>query len=325
MKNFVSALIAVFCLSVCLPAAGSEKVVDRTFAAGKGGTMYLESDLGSVEINSHSGNEVIVKVELQTRAASNNKAEELFDNFELSFEQKGKDVIIKGELQERWIWNNFRLQVRYHITVPNEYNLRIDTAGGGIKVADILGQVDLHTSGGSIGMGKITGPVNARTSGGSITLESSAGNGRVHTSGGSIRIGSVKGDLEAVTSGGGIEVDDVGGNLSASSSGGGLQFRNIAGNLSGKTSGGPIKATLTSQITEPVELRTSGGSIVLELPDDFNADLDAATSGGRVYTDLPIRIQGYISRNALTGALNKGGPKVVLRTSGGNIEIRKQN
>ena len=74
-----------------------------------------------------------------------------------------------------------------------------------------------------------------------------------------------------------------------------------------------------------MELRTSGGGIFLTVPADFKADLDASTSGGRVKTDLPVTVKGTISKNKLQGAVNGGGPNVILRTSGGNIELRENS
>jgi hypothetical protein len=40
---------------------------------------------------------------------------------------------------------------------------------------------------------------------------------------------------------------------------------------------------------------------------------------------MPVTVQGSISKNRLRGKLNGGGPSVVLKTSGGSIEIRENN
>lgn len=326
MKYRTPAVIVIFiCLSASLPVSGVERTVERTFDVKQGGTLFLDSDTGSVDITSHSENSVIVNVSLQTRTSNESKAESIFEDFELTFDQRDKDVTVKGEYIHNTFWHNNRLKVHFDVKVPHRYNLEIDTAGGRINVDDIQGRVDLETSGGNINMGNISGEVQANTSGGSISLESSSGDTYVKTSGGNIRIGSVEGNIEAKTSGGSIEVDGVNGNLHASTSGGNLHLGNIDGNLTGRTSGGTITAELKSQVRDRVELRSSGGSIRLAVPADFNANLDASTSGGHVYTDLPVKVKGRISNSSLNGILNNGGPELVLKTSGGSIEIRESS
>lgn len=311
----------IFCLSASLPAMAVERNVERSFNVKRGGTLNLDSDLGSVIIKSHAQDTVHVKVELVSRTSSENRAEEIFDNFKLDFNSNDKDVIITGDIPRKMFWNNYHLSVRFEITVPEQYNLDIKTRAGNIEVGDVKGQVGLATSGGRINLGNVDGAVTAKSSGGSIYVKDVNGDTNVYTSGGDIRVGTVKGNLTARTSGGNIDVNGVEGDLGAHTSGGDLRLMNVNGNLTGNTSGGTIVAQLTKQVDSPVELRSSGGSIKLTVPKDFKADLRAATSGGNVYTDIPISVTGKINGSSLNGKLNGGGPNVTLKTSGGNIEI----
>ena len=323
--NHVKTVVVIICLFLATSvfADGIEKNVDKSFSVGKGGTLELISGSGSVDITSHSENEVIINVTLTAMSSNANKAEDIFKNFELTFNHNGNDVRIEGDMLNQQLWWNNRLKVQYKVIVPQYYNLKIATSGGNIETADIKGRVILKTSGGSIIMGRVDGEVNAKTSGGGIALKQSTGNASLRTSGGSIRIGEVDGDVNANTSGGNIDVDIVRGNLKAATSGGGLHFRNINGNLVGKTSGGSIVAELSAQVSEPVELYTSGGNITLTVPPDFKANFAASTLGGHVYTDMPVTVQGNISSSSLNGLMNGGGPDVSLKTMGGNIEIIK--
>ena len=322
MGNRIALIIAVILtLSASLPAIAVERNIEKSFDVIPGGTLKLDTDIGTVEISSHPDNTVQVQATLVAHTSSDSRAEDIFDNYKLTFDSSKSDVIIKGDFVDNWLWRNNRLSVKFTITVPERYNISVATSGGNIDVGDIKGQVNLKTSGGRINLGNINGVIDARTSGGGIKVEDVTGNTRVYTSGGNIRIGTVKGDLDARTSGGGIDVDGVEGNLVARTSGGSLHLLNVSGELSGDTSGGPIVAELMKQVTGRLELRTSGGSIKLSVPADFRADLNASTSGGHVYTDVPISVQGKISNSSLSGKINGGGPEVVLRTSGGSIEI----
>ncbi len=301
-----------------------EQRIEKNFKVEKGGTLYLDSDKGSVEVRSHAGEEVEVLVFLEADVRSKEQAQEWFDRFDIHFEHRGKDVEIIGEWLERRSHRRNRLLVHYEIQVPEEYNLDVRTAGGGIEVTDLIGEVELKTSGGGISIGEIDGRVRAETSGGGISLQRSTGEAYIHTSGGGIRLGEIGGSLDAKTSGGSISVDGVNGDLKARSSGGGLRLRNVNGNLTAKTSGGSILAELLKQIDAPMDLHTSGGGITLEVPPDFRADIDASTSGGRVYSDLPLTVRGTFGKSSLRGEINGGGKLVSLRSSGGNIEIRER-
>jgi len=236
-----------------------EKRVEKHFKVKTGGTLYLESDKGSVEVTSHGSEEVDVVVLLEADTGNKQRAEVWFERFDLSFEHKGDEIYIRGRWENGWLRRGNRLKVKYEIRVPKTYNLDIDTSGGSILVEDLSGEIKLNTSGGSISMGEIEGPVWAETSGGSISLERAKGQASLHTSGGSITIGEVGGSVDAKTSGGSIFVEGVNGDLKARTSGGGLNIRAINGNLEARTSGGSIRAEMLKQIDRLAELKTDYG------------------------------------------------------------------
>ncbi len=299
-----------------------ERRVEKSFQVQKGGTLFLKTDRGSVDIRTHVVDEVKVDIILEADTRTRERAKEWLDSFEITLEQRGNDVDIRGEWPHKWSWRDDRLKVHFDIFVPQRYNLDVETSGGSIWISDLDGQVKLQTSGGSINTGRIGGSVAARTSGGSISIDGAKGETMAHTSGGGITLGEIDGSADAKTSGGSITVEGVNGDLQTS--GGSLRLQNVSGNLLAKTSGGSIIARLLKQINAPADLETSGGSIRLEVPPDFKADIDASTSGGRVIADLPITVQGVIDKSDLRGKLNGGGVLITLRTSGGNIEIRER-
>ena len=72
-----------------------------------------------------------------------------------------------------------------------------------------------------------------------------------------------------------------------------------------------------------VVIPTSGGNIVVSLAPNVSVDVDAHTSGGDVDTDVPVTLLGKQDDSSIQGKINGGGPKLVLRSSGGNIRLRK--
>lgn len=301
-----------------------EDQVTKSFKVSKGQLLYLKSDLGSVDVKSWDRDEVTVTVVKKADTNSKRRAEEIFEDLELRFDQTMEGVKIVAEYRgaRNW-WGERRLRLHFEITVPKQFNLDIHTAGGSVGVTDLIGKADLYTSGGSITAGLIDGSVLAKTSGGSIKVQKARGDVTASTSGGTISIGEAFGSVKARTSGGGISMDSVTGDAEAYTSGGGLTLKKIAGNIHGSTSGGSIYAEIIGKIDRDCSLKTSGGSIRLYLPADISAEIDASTSGGHVSTDFPITVRGVIKSNSLQGKINQGGPLILLRTSGGSIYINE--
>ncbi len=70
-------------------------------------------------------------------------------------------------------------------------------------------------------------------------------------------------------------------------------------------------------------LYTTNGSIDLKLPENFSGQLDAKTSKGRVRSDFPVPVTDK-SEKQLAGKIGDGGSaKVKLRTTNGNINVKK--
>lgn len=283
------------------------KTIEESFQAAYGGQLTVEADRGAIKINTHDREVIDVKIRVEARAGSRREAEELLDEYIITFDDDGTNLMIESEFEDGWSsgWDWNRLNAKFLITVPERYNLDLKTSGGSIEVSSITGDVEAKTSGGSLNMKYVDGRIEGKTSGGSITVEGCSGDIEVKTSGGGIKIGEVRGSIEARTSGGSIKVKEVMGTIDAS------------------TSGGSVTAYISEQPESDCNLSTSGGSITVTLARDINCYLNAKTSGGTVETDFPITVKGKISKTSLSGKINGGGPELRLRTSGGGIRVRE--
>jgi len=146
-------------------------------------------------------------------------------------------------------------------------------------------------------------------------------NVKLNTSGGSLSIEDLIGELNANTSGGSINVGNIVGDIKLRTSGGSIKTDNITGNIDAHTSGGSINVTIDKQLTKDAKLTTSGGSITAYLISDIQVDIYASTSGGRVKSDFEI--DGKVKKMSVKGSINGGGPKLILKTSGGSIKIKE--
>lgn len=146
-------------------------------------------------------------------------------------------------------------------------------------------------------------------------------NVKLNTSGGSLSIEDIVGELKASTSGGSINVGNIDGDVKLRTSGGSINTDSISGNIDAHTSGGSINVRIDKQLTKDAKLTTSGGSITAYLIPDIQLDIYASTSGGQVISDFEI--DGRVKKMSVKGSINGGGPKLILKTSGGSIKIKE--
>jgi hypothetical protein len=313
-----SALVVATLFVAASAAAAVESPIHKTFNVSSGGTLTVETDIGDVRIIP-GGSGVTVDVKRHARN------DEVMRDFNVTIDQSGNDVIVRAKYDRpsRWFnWGN-DLDADFTISVPSSYNVRVSTSGGDVRIGDVTGEVYARTSGGELDLGRINGPVDGRTSGGDVELDGATGRVDLRTSGGGIRIGDAGSSVKAHSSGGPIEVRRVAGDLYAHTSGGGITVEDALGSVDAETSGGSIRARLSQQPRGDSRFSTSGGGITLSVAPNVAVDLDAHTSGGGVASDIPITILGKQDEDSLSGKINGGGPRVVLRSSGGGIHVKR--
>lgn len=246
--NVTIALIAIFTFST------QAKDINETFDIKAGGNLVLDTDVGSIHIDTHNKDNVVLDVEVEGKYE---------DEFEVIYELTGNTLNVTGK-KERSNWSKTR--VKFELTVPKNFNLELDTSGGQISIMDLTGEIDARTSGGSVKASNIEGNVKLKTSGGSIKTSDIYGKVNAHTSGGSIRIkqsSQFKDDAEYTTSGGSITAllpDDVKVNLYAATSGGRVS---VDYDVNGRFKKRTIKGSINGGGPE-LRLETSGGSISVE-------------------------------------------------------------
>jgi hypothetical protein len=162
---------------------------------------------------------------------------------------------------------------------------------------------------------KCTGEVKAETGGGSIDLGEVGGGASMETGGGSLKLTSATGLVKAQTGGGSIELYGV-----------------PAAHV--QTGAGTITAKfIASSAASDSQLETGAGDITVYLAPNMHITLRAsieAASGHRITSDFPdfkISSEGGQWEPKLIsaeGSLNGGGPVLKIRTTMGNIYIRRE-
>ena len=248
-KTFKYASIALLLMVGGLQA----KTINEEFTVASGGLLKIATDVGAIDIETHAKETVLVEVEISG---------ENEDDMNISFKNSGDNVSIKGDFERSSLGNN-HIRVTYKVTLPETYNIDLDTRGGSIEVENLKGKVDAYTSGGSISLEDMQGDIDIKTSGGSLELENIIGKINAKTSGGSIKLKlptNPSKDSKLKTSGGSITAylaKDVAVNITAKTSGGRVSSEFT---VKGKTTKRSIEGTINGGGPELV-LKTSGGNV----------------------------------------------------------------
>jgi len=281
----------------------------RIFDAEAGGQLIVEAEDGNIEVKGTEKNRVVVEVLRKARAKNEEAERAMLENHVVTFQQDGNRVTIIGERKNRRnFWNLINvgsLEVRYVISVPREFDVDLTTSDGNVSVDELEGVLEVKSSDGDLKLGDVSGGLSAVTSDGHIFIDKFVGDLRLRSSDGDIRVGSAGGDLVAETSDGNIEVKEIKGDLEA------------------KTSDGDIQVTFAESPEGACQLRTSDGNIRVRLVEDAAVDLDARTGDGAIYSEFPMSERGEKREGVLRGKINGGGPQIHIKTSDGDIDLKK--
>jgi len=267
--------------------------------AREGGRLVVRLDFGSVRVHTGPAERVDCKLTLRSYSHDEEASRRLLENYDLKVRQiESGGVYVTGQLQGEH-QRSMSLGADLDVTVPQRYNLdvetqggdlgledalqgeiRFTTAGGDIRTADVSGAARLETAGGNVSLGNMGQAVDARTAGGNIHVGEVKGAATLETSGGEISIGQVGGALRAETAGGDVVIAGADGQVVAQTAGGQIQVGPTAGGLRAQTAGGSIRCT---GARGRVVVETAGGSIDLY---QIEGAVRASTAAGRILAEI---------------------------------------
>jgi hypothetical protein len=230
-----------------------------------------------------------------------------------------------------------------------------ETGGGGIDVGTVSGDLGLRTGGGTIMVHHANGKVVAETGGGSVEIQSGAQGAVVETGGGSVDVKQCNGKLRVSTGGGSIDLGDINGPVEIETGGGTIHLSSAKGAVRAQTGGGGIelygvpsaraetgagsiivKLVNTGAERNDSMLETSAGDITVYIAQDVAISVRASVelgNGHRItsdFSDIHVSSEGggdWGAPKTLTaeGKLNGGGPMLKVRTTTGDICIKRSD
>ena len=122
-----------------------------------------------------------------------------------------------------------------------------------------------------------------------------------------------------------VSVDGVDSEVDATTMNGAVIVRSAGGPVNASTMNGTVRATMGRfPVTTDMTFSSVNGSVIAEFAEDLDADVELSTVNGRFLTDFAVTISGRIDPRRLRATLGKGGPRIRLSTTNGNVELRKR-
>jgi hypothetical protein len=261
-----------------------QQQIDTTFAVRSGATLELESEHGSVVVNTWDRQAVRVRTLTPVRIRPR-----------ISYE----DGIVEVEMNPRGRSENVALE----ITLPRSFHVNLEGVNFAATVDGVQGNVAVETMQGAVNVRGVTGNIDIEAVNGEVAVDNSRGDIVVEATNQNVRLTNIRGNIEVETTNGSITM------LRAESS-----------MVEVSTVNGIVQYDGTVNDGGRYYLGTHNGSISMSFPERTNAAVEVSTSNGQVQSTFGIPITSTRSRR-FNFTLGSGSARVELESYNGSVRL----
>ncbi len=277
-------MIGVFAASLALMVGVLPQQVDTTLSVANGTKLRVETNAGSVHVDTWTRSSVRV-----IASGSDRPVDVHYGGGEVS-------------VGSGWPTSSGRLS--YRISVPRWMGLHIETRSADIAVAGADGEVVAQTMEGRIDVRGGKGLVQVGSVGGTIDVSDAEARVHAETVGGSVHLRNVTGDIDAETVNGGVTLSGVNSdNVQASTVNGGVSFHGAihpSGYYHLSSHNGPVRIFVSRPPDATIKVTA------------FNNSFD---------TDFPLRLTSTSGGRHMTFVIGSGSARVELDSFNGPVVL----
>lgn len=304
-----------------------EATLTKTFQLHEVGSLKASSSGGGIEVQVHNEPTVVIEAYVRKNgrllSPSDDKLQDILENFELDFSQNGTRITAVVKQKFRMNFRNNNVGISLSITVPREMSCEVSSSGGGLKIEGVQGTHEFSSSGGGVELINVSGTTEAQSSGGGVKASAQEGDVRLSSSGGGVTVDGAQGRVYARSSGGSVQLKNIHGEADASSSGGGVTVSGELAAVKASSSGGSVRVDV-SGLSKELDLESSGGGVSAVIHGGEKLGMDLDLHSDHVYIDL-TNFSGKSEKNKVEGSMNGGGIPVHMHASGGDVKVSYGN
>jgi len=170
----------VFILSLCVTGVWARKgddiekrkIIEKGYIVKKEVLLNITNSFGKVHVNTNSGNEITVKIEIIARNRSGERALEVIDKIDVDISESGNEIEfvteIHGGLNNRGSEN---FEINYDITMPAANPFKLNNSFGDSYVGNLSNHADISVSYGDARIKELTGDTKLKISFGDGDIE----------------------------------------------------------------------------------------------------------------------------------------------------------
>jgi len=325
MKKHIKLLRLLILALVLIPAfsfAGDDdvdkkKTISKSYTVTSTDKLSIENSFGNVVINTWDKNEIKVDIEISVKASSDQKAQEMLDEIEVTDTRNGNTISFKtdvGDINERGHNKKHnrnedhpnregdndgerKFYIDYKVYMPAVNPLEIENSFGKINVPDFKGQVSLTSKFGGLTTGKLDNVDDIDVEFGKADI------GPIHNGEVTFKFNSKS------------QIASVSGNVKIKSEfSGNVQFEvdNNIEELSVYESYSSIRMQVTKALSANIDVHTSFGSFHNNTDFKIAEDKEDDDNGPRFDKDY-------------SGKAGDGKAKIKIKSSFGNVRLSDNN
>ena len=284
----------------------------QEFSAESVQKVDLQAYAADVSVTGWDQPVVKIDIQLQTKADSQEEADKVFDETEISLVEKAGVLEVAVKTKGRKNKSFFGLfssskapRASIAVFIPDNMEISAKTGSGDVELEGVSGTASVNSGSGTVSGSNLAGEIKATTGSGDIELESLVGNIVARTGSGSVRI------------------DDISGSLDAATGSGGIRAKGQFGQFVAKTGSGSIRLETSTGLQDDCKAATGSGGIDILLPASAGFQLDAGTGSGSVSCDFDL-VDPVVKKRSLEGSTSVPGPRLKLSTGSGSITVSQR-
>jgi len=309
INPFKCVALLVFALAPFLSMANTgdnvekKRTISKSYTVGPEDRLSIENSFGNIVITTWDKNEIQVDIEIGVHATSDERAQRMMDQINVTDHQSGKEIGFKTEIgnmgkgkdkdKDNGGEDNRKFYVDYKISMPSRNPLRIENSFGKINIPDFNGTASLTSKFGELTTGKIP---NAKT---------------IHVEFGKAEIGRLNNADVVFKFNSKSTIAGISGNSKVD-----VQFCS------------QVRLFIDKTISE-LSLFQSYSTIDLKVPDDLSAQFDVYTNFGSFKNRTGFNISkenedessGPKFDNNYSGKAGSGSSKIKIKSSFGSVRL----
>src|SRR5690606_10586096 len=121
------------------------KTFDKTYKVSKSDVLNIDNKFGSVHVNTWNRSEIQVKVDIISRANSDQVAQEMLNKINVTDNRSGNNIVVRTEMGSMNSKSGHQsFEINYTVNMPADNNLMVKNSFGNVYLPDMKGKVDLH-------------------------------------------------------------------------------------------------------------------------------------------------------------------------------------